>query len=160
MNSELDSPFYVRYQEKLSWLLYSLVFWIFLSACLGNPKWVTHIVTIIGLISVIWQSLIIVWRIKNEKNEELPYNRLSFEDYWRLFWGLLFSYQYVAFLSKGTFLFYSLISVPLMFIFVTISIVDSLLNKKLTPIAIGCIAFSYFIFSWQKMHLLNTTACL
>jgi hypothetical protein len=150
MNSELVLPFYVRSEKKLNWLLYSLVFWIFLSACLGNPKWVSQIVTLIGVISIIWQSLIIVWRIKNEKNEELLYNRLSVEDYWRLFFGLLSSYQYVAFFSKETFLLYSLITAPLMFMVVTISIVDVFLNKKLTPIAIGCIAFAYFLFSWQK----------
>lgn len=151
MDEKIDKiPFYVENEQKLNWFLGSFFAASILSVFIGNPSWISHIVTAIGILALLWQLMIIAWRLKSQKNEEILYRRLTDGDYWRLFFSLYLSYYSIASISKGIFLLSLIFTVPFLFILVCISIVDTTLQKSITLRAIGCVAFAYFLFCWKK----------
>jgi hypothetical protein len=156
MDKEIEkNPSYVENEQKLNWFLGSFFAASILSVFIGNPSWISLTVTGIGFIALLWQLMIIAWRLKSKKNKEILYRRLNDGDYWRLFFSLYLSYYSIASISKGIFLLSLIFTVPFLFILVCISIVDTTIQKAITIRAIGCVAFAYFLFCWQKNALIE-----
>jgi len=149
-------PLHIKHEDKLNMLLWGLFGLKLLSGyALKWVPWVAQAVIAIAAISIGWTLAIFCWRLTHLDHEPRVYRRPTDGDYWRLFVCLWLGYGPLASQSESLFLLMSLIAVPTLFLLVTIGIADAVIEKKLTPLVIGCFAFVYFLFGWQKVALIE-----
>ena len=144
-------PLHVEHEEKLNVALLVLVGVSLISGFV--TKWLPWLPTVIlwsAVMCLLWILAICYWRLTNKRDEPRIYQRLTDADYWRIFGFFWVGYSRIAHSSESAFFLISLVAVPVFFLLVTIGIVDSALNKTLTPRAIGCAIFVWLLYGWQK----------
>lgn len=149
-------PKHVEHEDKLNGLLWALFGLTLASEFLSKWfPWIGHVGIALAAVSLVWVLAIFWWRLTHLTDEKRVYRRPTDGDYWRLFVVLWLGYGKVATISPGVFLLMSLLAVPLLFLLVTIGVTDWVLEKSMSTRAIGCFAFAYFLFVWQKNALVE-----
>lgn len=149
-------PFFISHESKLNGLLWSLFGMSLVDSFLSKwVPWLNFVVVAVAVVSLGWVLLIFWWRLTHLTDEARVYKRPTDGDYWRLFVVLWLGYGKIADLSPTAFFVMSLIAVPVLFVLVSIGLTDSVIEKSLTPRALGCFAFCYFLFGWQKSSLIE-----
>lgn len=102
---------------------------------------------------LLWQAILLRNRFANQFSDETAepfYELLNQGEYWRVFFILLFGAKPLA--SEYLFGFYvfSALVFFLVAVFIFISSVEYFRKRNLSPLVIGCLAFSYFLLCWEK----------
>lgn len=149
-------PKHVELENKLNCLLWALFGLTLASGFLSKwIPWIGYVGIAVAAVSLIWVLAIFWWRLTHLTDEKRVYRRPTDGDYWRLFVVLWLGYGKIATLSPSAFLFMSLLATPLLFLLATIGVTDWILEKSISTRAIGCFAFTYFLFVWQKNALVE-----
>ena|GEM_PF-1193975 len=153
-------PDHVHHEDKLNWLLGLLVVTSLGLNLLGPRTWLSDAVAAVGTLALVWEISIIIRKVSNSEGdsifyERVVYERVADEDFWRLFGGLWVVNREIVTVSSGAFLIFSLFTVPLLFLLVTIAIVDVSLQKMIFPRVLGWLVFACILFGWQKRGLVE-----
>ncbi len=102
---------------------------------------------------LMWQAILLRNSFANHisyKTEEPFYEHFDQGDYWRVFFILLFGARPLASHYLLGFYVFSAVVFFLVAVFIFISSVEYFRKKNLSPLIIGCLAFSYFLLSWER----------
>lgn len=101
---------------------------------------------------LVWQATLLRLRLAQPgERSDLPfYERFETGDWWRLFWLLWIGHSPLASSYTWGFFLFSLLVALLIGLLVFTASVEYFRKKTATPLLIGCLAFGYFLLSWEK----------
>lgn len=100
-----------------------------------------------------WQALLLYPDLarRNSLGTEQPfYERIDSADWWRTFWVLWIGHTPSASAYLLGFYVFTALVISLLGLIAYIASVDSFRQKAMTPLAVGLLAFGYFLLSWEK----------
>lgn len=102
---------------------------------------------------LLWQASFLRNRFLNhtsDKTIEPFYEQIDQGDYWRVFFILLFGARPLASDYLFGFYVFSAVVFFLVAFLIFITCIEYFRKKNLSPLIIGCLAFCYFLISWEK----------
>ncbi len=102
---------------------------------------------------LVWQAVLLYRRFAPQDGDEMEepfYKQIDTGDWWRVFWLLWIGHRPFASDYLLGFYVFSALVISLLGLLVFTSFVESFREKTATPLVIGCLAFGYFLLSWEK----------